>query len=145
MSNDGEMQQVLWTLKIQGPALFTAQPSGNPVIQHEGGDSSHTLVLSGPEVRTVVALIESHGLRAEAHPMQGQSPLQTEERGLLVGQQERVWPCIYCPSCSWLDPLQAGSPCGVVSWPAESIRTLRATSEKHRADELLCPIHGFTD
>ena len=112
---------------------------GNPPIHHRGGTSVFHLVLRGEETEPLVSSIAEKGLRVELRKMSGQTGEQAEERALLVGQEERVWPSVKCPTCSWFDPIEKGFPCGLVAWPPESIKVLRERPQ-YETDEGECPV-----
>lgn len=135
--------QVLHTLILKGSPSYSLRLSGNPPVYHEGGTSVHHLLLAPEEVREL-KLLKMEGLKFELHPMEGQSPEQTQERAQLnsLGEEGRVWPCKECPTCPWFDPLvpEENFPCGLQAWPRESILELRETSVLHREAEASCPL-----
>lgn len=129
---------VLRTIIIEGSGAVHISVPGNPPIIHASGTSVCHQVLTTAEANEVKALVERSGNRLRSWEMEGQSEEQALER---TGQlnQEKIWPCVACPSCPWADSLSEISPCGRISWPAESIRTLQETSEVHRRAEAECP------
>lgn len=129
--------QGLWIIRIRGPQRLLLHFEGNPPIEHLGGDSAHTQVLTSSEVEQILSA--AGDLEISAEPMSGQSSSQKEERSRLMAQSDRAWPTVKCLSCSWLDPLQE-NPCGARSWPLESVVTLLETSQVHILDSMDCPL-----
>lgn len=137
-------ENCLWTVQIRGANSFEYQAPGNPSVEHDGGVSVAQLVLTQAEVGELKIYAAAAGCRVKAWPTDGQSKAQSEARTriLRLGEQEQEWPTHLCPTCSWFDPLQGGSPCSLNTYPEESIRTLRETSEAHRKSEAECPLRG---
>ncbi len=139
--------QKLYTVKIEGPEEIQFQLPGNPSVEHRGGFSVHHLMLSEREADLVRGLILSHGGIPEVRPMRGQTSDQTRMRATMMQPKEAVKvPCESCPECPWLDPFlpEGLMPCGLVSWPRESVETLQETSEIHREAARECPVGILT-
>jgi hypothetical protein len=138
-----EDAQMLWTVKIQGPGTFSFQAPGSPSVDHYGGSTVTNLVLRKTEIGELKVRAAEAGCVLTAWPVDGQSEEQAQERNRFVGmgEEDRVWPSVECPTCPWFDPLQEGSPCGLDSYPSESIEVLRE-SEPHRRAEEECPVRN---
>lgn len=134
--------QQLWTLQITGPIKFSFHLPGNPPVEHGGGTTVAHLVALPEEMAKIRGLVLLHGNRIKAWPMEGQTEEQLEERlGLnALARPGLEWPCLECPLCPWFDPYNEKSPCGRLTWPSESVATLRETSEHHREAETNCPV-----
>lgn len=133
------MSQSLYTLVVSGAAFVELRVAKNPVLIHRGGTSVGHMVLSKEEAASIHEQATSLGLNLTVTPMLGQTEVQRAERAGLVCTEERVWPCIGCPTCAWLD-LQEKDPCGLVSWPRETIQAFMETQPSYVEARSSCPI-----
>jgi hypothetical protein len=137
----------IWTVVIRGPTPFLFRTKGNPAAEHDGGMSVHHLVLRQDEIPAIRGAVLLSGNRVEIRPMEGQTQRQAEERAQFntLAQEDRVWPSVKCPTCPWFDPLQPDgtSPCGVETWPPETVEELRRTSSQALEALSECPVRGL--
>jgi len=145
MSNDGvPLAQHLFRLWLRKGHPFTLTMTGNPPVEHDGGNTVVHLVLTPDQQEQITNLLQTlpgNGCEWDLIPHERQSALQTKERQTLLGlhRGDRVWPSATCPACAWFDPLLEGEPCGRVGWPPESIAALD-TMDAPRKDAEACPV-----
>lgn len=147
MSNGGETQApTLFRLWIRKGKPFTVQPPHNPPVSHDGGTTAAHLVLPEDAAVRLVGHLESlYGCEVDLLASARQTAPQAAERALLLGQGEntdRVWPSTQCPECAWFDPLRVEPdvPCGLASWPPETVTSLKTNGEKPQQDADACPV-----
>lgn len=131
--------QALYTLVVSGAAFVELRSPKNPVLTHRGGTSVGHMVLSKEEASAIQEQARAVGLNLTITPMLGQTEDQRAERAGQVGGQDRVWPCVGCPTCAWLD-IKEEDPCGLVSWPMETIQAFMETQPSYVVARSSCPI-----
>jgi len=129
----------LWTLRLRGGEPFQVQAPGNLILDHDGSDTIHTLLMTDPEVQQVVAWI---GKRAHIDMSRSaqETPEQDHERKVLAGKVPLVLPTPNCPTCIFFDPLSAEH-CGVVDWHGEMVlAVVQQHTAKVKEDLKACPL-----
>ena len=144
MSNDGDPtpSSRLFRFLIRGGTRFQAQVPHNPPLEHDGGMSVCSVVISPTQAHEVLGLIRSFGCVVEEVPLERQTEEQEVERLTLLGagMKDTVWPSASCPACAWFDPLlKDAEPCGRKGWPTEMVASL-STSPKPQQDAEACPV-----
>lgn len=131
--------QYLYTLVVTGSVRAEISSPWNPTISHRGGTSVGHMVLKEEELRDIREQAEKAGLQLSITRMLGQTAEQTAERTALVTGEDRVWPCLSCVSCPWVDPIGEDS-CGHRGWAAETIQTLVETQPSYATAWGECPL-----
>jgi hypothetical protein len=134
------------TLRGGVGGAFTVSMIGNPRIDHDPSRSPtsvHAVMITDEGAEELLRIAECFGVEAVVQRMNELTEEQRIEQARLLGrmgQEERVWPTVNCPSCFWFDPLQEEVPCGTSAWPVEVRREAYKTHETARADLGKCPL-----
>lgn len=134
----------LWTLRLRGGEAFKLKAPGNLILDHDGSDTIHTLLLSDDGIQAVIADI---GKRATVEMSRSalESPQQMRERKVLAGRIPLVLPTPECPACIFFDPMTEGH-CGVVDWPSESVlAAIQGNTAKAKGDLAACPLKRYPE
>ena len=129
-----------------GESAFTMSVNGNPRLDHDPTRSPvsvHAVMLTDEGAEELPRVAECFGVEVVVRRVDELTEEQKLEQARLLGrmgQEERVWPTVNCPSCFWFDPLQEEVPCGASAWPVEVRREAHKTHETARADLDKCPL-----
>lgn len=131
----------LHTVTFRGGSPFDIRLPGNPLVRHDGGTTVVSLLLNDYLIGSIQSFMaDLPDTKTEIRPVDGQTKEQRAEREVLlgIGQENRVWPCVACPSCFWLDPLTP-SGCGANDWDAD-IKAEAMTMVVAANDLAACPV-----
>lgn len=129
-----------------GEGAFTVSVNGNPRIEHDPSHSPvsvHAVMLTDEGAEELLRVAEVFGVECVVRRVDELTEEQRLEQARLLGrmgQEERVWPTVNCPSCFWFDPLQEEVPCGASAWPVDVRREAHKTHEAARTDLDKCPL-----
>lgn len=137
----------LWVVTLRGGEdSFVVSVNGNPRIEHDPSRSPtsvHAVMLTDEGAEELMRVAEVFGVECVVRRVDELTEEQRLEQARLLGrmgQEERVWPTVNCPSCFWFDPLQEGEPCGASAWPVDVRNAAYETHEAARTDLDKCPL-----
>jgi len=135
-----------YILTITGGGGFSIEVPNNPTVLHAPNRapvSVFSLFLSEEHLEELTRILQcmsvNYALRAVDESSEEQEEEQRKLLGL-IGQNERAWPSLRCPSCFWFDPLLKGEPCGEVGWPLSFSEEAYRNNERAKKDLDECPV-----